>query len=161
VHYVTTRPGSHGALLAAAAELAISTTLMLVVLTAVGVRRLMRYAGLLSAALVALFIALESPLSGASMNPARSFASALGAGEWDALWVYLVGPTLGMLAAAELHRLRVPRERETRVGSTVGCAKLAHDDEPCPFCQYRWSRAGQAHADAGAFSPVATTSVQL
>jgi aquaporin Z len=143
VHYVTTRPGPQGAVLAAVAELAISATLMLVVLTAVGAPRLMRYAGLFSAALVMLFIAVESPVSGASMNPARSFGSALGAGEWGTLWVYLVGPTLGMLAAAELHRRRIPFARETLVGSPVACAKLAHDDRPCRFCEYRWARAGR------------------
>jgi aquaporin Z len=144
VHYVTTRPGPRGAVVAAAAELAISTTLMIVVLTAVGARRFMRYAGLLSASLVALFIAVESPVSGASMNPARSFGSALGAGEWGALWVYVVGPTVGMLIAAELHRRRGRVPGEGQVGSPVGCAKLAHDDQPCHFCAYRWRRSAEA-----------------
>ncbi len=105
----------------------------------------MRYAGLFAAALVALFIAVESPISGASMNPARSLAPALGAGDWGTLWVYLVGPPLGMLLAAELHRRRVPVEREQRAGSTAGCAKLAHDDRPCRFCEYRWGRADVGH----------------
>ncbi len=139
VHYVTTRPGPHGAVVATIAEAAISTTMMLVVLAAVGARRLMRYAGAFSASLVALFITLESPISGASLNPARSFGSALGASEWGALWVYLVGPPLGMLVAAELYRRR-PGTAETVVGSPAHCAKLAHDDGPCHFCQYRWSR---------------------
>jgi aquaporin Z len=113
--------------------------LMLAVLTALGSGRLMRYAGIVAASLVALFIAVESPISGASMNPARSFGSALGAGAWSALWVYLVGPPLGMLIAAELHRRRVPAVREQRVGSPLGCAKLAHGDGPCRFCEYRWA----------------------
>jgi aquaporin Z len=113
----------------------------------------MRYAGLFAAALVMLFIAVESPVSGASMNPARSFGSALGAHEWGTLWVYLVGPTLGMLAAAELHRRRVPAERETRVGSPVACAKLAHDDRPCHFCEYRWGRAAHRARGPGPSAP--------
>jgi aquaporin Z len=146
VHYVTTRPGPRGPLVAATAELAISTTLMVVVLTAVGARRLMRYAGLLSASLVTLFIAVESPVSGASMNPARSFGSALGAGEWNTLWVYLVGPTLGMLVAAELHRRRARAPGEGQIGSPIGCAKLAHDDQPCHFCAYRWRRSAESAA---------------
>jgi len=155
VNYVTTQPGSYGALAATAAELVISAALMLVVLTTLGMKRLMRYAGLFAASLVALFIAVESPISGASMNPGRSFGSALGAGEWGTLWIYLVGPPLGMLFAAELHRRRVPVEREHRVGSRLGCAKLAHDDEPCQFCEYRWSRPDSVR-DAGTISPVAS-----
>jgi aquaporin Z len=54
-----------------------------------------------------------------SMNPARTFASAVPAGAWSALWIYFVAPPLGMLAAAELY-LRTGR------GRAVRCAKLHH-----------------------------------
>jgi aquaporin Z len=146
VHYVTTRPGPQGPLVATLAEAAISATMMLVVLAAVGTHRLMRFAGALSASLVALFITLESPISGASLNPARSFGSAFGASEWRTLWVYLVGPPLGMLVAAELYR-RLARDKVI-VGSPVGCAKLAHDERPCRFCEYRWREVGRGRRAA-------------
>ncbi len=43
------------------------------------------------------------PITGASMNPARSLAPALFEGRFDNLWVYFVGPTSGAIAAALLY----------------------------------------------------------
>ena len=77
---------------------------------------------------MAAYITLEAPISGMSMNPARSFASALPAGQWMAFWIYLTAPVLGMLLAAEAH---------TRFNGAGGvmCAKLHHqNDKRCIFC---------------------------
>jgi aquaporin Z len=124
VHFVTTRPGPAGALVAFAAEVGISFVLMSVVL-AMSASRRAAWTGVCAGILVALYITFEGPISGMSMNPARSLGSALAAGELGALWIYLFGPPLGMLAAAGAMRRRAAR----------ACAKLRHaSNEPCIFC---------------------------
>ena len=70
---------------------------------------------------------VEAPLSGMSMNPARSFASALPAHLWTDFWVYLTAPLLGMLLAAECY-VRFPGAHR------ILCAKLHHhNNERCIF----------------------------
>jgi aquaporin Z len=43
------------------------------------------------------------PVTGASMNPARSFAPALFEGRLDVMWIYVLGPCLGAVGAALLY----------------------------------------------------------
>ncbi len=76
VNYAVTQPGAGGVGLGFGAELAISFGLMLTVLIASNHRALNRYTGIFAGALVALYITFEAPLSGMSMNPARTAASA-------------------------------------------------------------------------------------
>ncbi len=61
--------------------------------------------------LVAVYITVEDPLSGMSMNPARSFAPAVVGLAWGGLWVYFVAPQFGMLLAAQLYVWRKGRGR--------------------------------------------------
>jgi len=109
-----------------ASELGISGALMLMVLTLGRSARLARYTGLFVGLLLFLYITFEAPLSGMSMNPARTLASALPVRAWTGLWVYFTAPVAGMLLAAEVH-LRLGRPGP-------GCAKLVHR-HPCIFCQ--------------------------
>jgi aquaporin Z len=134
VNYAVTVPGSGGAGVAFAAEGAISFGLMLMVLIVSNQHKLNRFTGLFAGTLVALYISLEAPLSGMSMNPARTFASALPAGVWTDAWLYFLAPPLGMLLAAEAYLL-------WRGQGAVLCCKLHHEnDSRCIFrCRYRWS----------------------
>jgi aquaporin Z len=136
VDFVATVPGSAGVAPAFLAEVVITFVLMTVVLRVSNTARLAPYTGIFAGALVAAYIAVESPVSGMSMNPARSLASALPAGAWQALWIYFVAPPIGMLLAAELY---VRRQGLAR----VFCAKLHHDFRSrCIFhCRFGDTRA--------------------
>jgi aquaporin Z len=138
VRYVATVPGAGGAPVAFAAEVVIAFVLMSVVLRVSNDAALAPFTGLAAGALVALFITLEAPLSGMSLNPARSLASAMPAGVWNAFWIYVVAAPLGMVAAAEVYVRR-------RGAQAVYCAKLHHGDGPCIFrCRRAELRAAAA-----------------
>lgn len=127
VRFAVTTPGPAGVATAFLAELVISFVLMAVVLVASNSRRLAAYTPLLCGTLVATYITVEAPLSGMSMNPARTFASALVGWQWTALWIYFTAPPLGMLAAAEVYV-------QARGAHRVLCAKLNHRTaRPCIF----------------------------
>ena len=127
VLYAVTAPGIFGNAGAFAGEVTISFILMTAILFASNREALTRYTPYFVGALYATFLTFETPLSGMSMNPARSFGSAFRAGYWQALWVYLIAPTLGMLAGAELFLW-------ARRGIGPYCAKLYHDnDKRCIF----------------------------
>jgi aquaporin Z len=138
VRFAVTVPGPAGAAAAFAAELLISFGLMSCVLWTSNHPRLARSTPRFNAALVALYIAFESPISGMSMNPARTVASALPAGEWSGAWIYFLAPALAMLLAAEVYRRRMGAHR-------VLCAKLDHrGDQRCIFrCGYHVAAEGR------------------
>jgi aquaporin Z len=129
VHYIVTAPGPRGPWVAFAAESVISFFLMLTILIASNTARLSRWTGIIAACLIALYVTVESPLSGMSMNPARSFGSAANAAVWASFWIYCTAPLLGMLLAAELY---------VRGQGIVYCAKLHHHNHTrCIFnCRF-------------------------
>lgn len=137
VSYLATMPGSAGVAGALLAEAAISFGLMVTILLTTNAPALMRLTGVFAGGLVALYITFEAPLSGMSMNPARTLASALPGQLFDALWIYFVGPAAGMLLAVEAYRL-------IRRTPDVVCAKLNHHTHRrCIFrCGYA-AREGQ------------------
>ncbi len=132
VNYVVTVPGHYGITAAFLAELFMGLLTMTVVLQSGNRVRLARFTWLWVGLLVTMYVIAFSPVSGFSLNPARTAASALFAGVWTAMWLYFSAPLLGMLLAAALYA-------RTSGSLAVHCAKIYHDlHSPCPFhCRFR------------------------
>ncbi len=127
VRYAVTTPGARGSTFAFVGELVISAVLMFTVLVTTNSERFSSYTPYVVGLLYTSFIIVEAPLSGMSMNPARSFAPALHANHWHALWLYFLAPSLGMLIAAEVFM-------RARGGVPPYCAKLHHaNNKRCIF----------------------------
>ncbi len=104
VNYIITVPGKAGTIMAFLMEFLISFLLIVVVLF-MGIRRAWnKYTPYVVSFLIMLFITFESPFSGMSMNPARTFSSAIVSGEWKSFWLYCTAPVMGMIAGEYLYR---------------------------------------------------------
>ena len=132
VRYAATLPGARGTGVAFVAEMVISFVMMTMVLNVSNSAQIARFTGVIAGVLVATYVTLEAPLSGMSMSPARSFASAAPARLWNSLWIYFTAPPLGMMLAAQVYLW-------LRGKDAVLCAKLHHDnDKRCIFrCNYK------------------------
>lgn len=98
------------------AEVGLTFLLVFSIFFFVSSHRLMRWTPLMVWILVALMVWLEAPVSGTSLNPARSFGPALVAGTWHDLWLYFVAPSLGALLAVAVFRLLTPARRDVLTG---------------------------------------------
>src|ERR1051326_5232824 len=86
-----------------------------------------------------LLVGLEAPVSGTSLNPARSLGPAMLAATVQDQWIYLLAPPLGALLAVAAFR------RFVNEGQPL-CGKLYHTERyPCIFsdCGYQLVRAGE------------------
>jgi aquaporin Z len=127
VSYVITTPGNYGSVIAFIAEFALSGLLIGLVLFATNHRHLARFSPFFVATTTVFYYAFCPSLSGYSVNPARSFSSAIFAWIWQGIWVYFLAPSLGMLVAASVYVRIEGREK-------VYCAKVFHDlKSTCPF----------------------------
>lgn len=119
VNYAATLPGKQGMHTAWLAEFAIAFGMMSMVLWSTNHDASAPFTGIIAGVLVAIYIVIEAPLSGMSMNPARTLGSAVYARAFRGLWIYFTAPPLAMLCAAGLFVAIAGQE-------CVYCAKLNH-----------------------------------
>jgi aquaporin Z len=100
-----------------------------------GFRRLRPFTPALMPPLYAFMVWAESPISGTSTNPARSFGPAVISGQWHGWWIYWVGPVLGTLASLLVANTLARR---------IEVAKLYHFDSDRRGLFRRAARSGPA-----------------
>jgi aquaporin Z len=131
VNYAVTVPGRYGTAAAFLAELFMATVLMGVVLWLSNRPSVANLTSYFVGILIALDVLFFAPVSGFSINPARTTGSAVFADVWTAEWLYFIAPVLGMMIAAQIYLSIYGADR-------ILCAKLHPDPKyPCPFyCHY-------------------------
>lgn len=139
VQLALTAPGEGWTWMGAlAAETAATFALVFLIFVCVNKPALAARTGIIAGSLVVALVTIEAPVSGTSVNPARSLAPALLVPVLRDQWIYVAGPVAGALFAAAAYR--------RQWGRTTVCAKLYHTAAyPCPFetCGYRLARAGE------------------
>ncbi len=135
-----TVPGEgYSTLVVFVSEAVITFAMMFLILYCVGNLRIAARTPYFAGALVALLVFLEAPISGTSMNPARSFAPAFWAQLFQYQWIYWIAPILGAVAAVPCVGLLFSEKDK------AGCAKLFHTEHyRCifPNCGYTRVTAG-------------------
>ena len=136
-----TTPGpGYPASIAFAAEAMITFLLMYLILHCVNNPKIASLTPYFAGILVAFLVFLEAPVSGTSLNPARSLAPALLTGLFENQWLYWVAPVLGAFSAVSVFK------RLSKQAPASGCAKLFHTENyRCifPSCGYTLVEAGK------------------
>jgi aquaporin Z len=139
VQYAATVPGDgYSRAGALAAETAITFLLVFLIFVCVNKPKVAPRTGLIAGSLVALLVMIEAPVTGTSLNPARTLGPAILAPNYTGLWIYFAGPVAGALIAVAAF--------SGQWGRQTVCAKLYHTEKyPCPFdrCSYRLVAAGE------------------
>ena len=104
-------------------EMILSFSLMFVIISvATDSRAVGELAGIAIGSTVAVCAFVGGPITGASMNPARTLAPALLSGEFSLFWIYLFAPILGTVLGAKTYEwIRCNQDGETTKGPTGCC----------------------------------------
>jgi aquaporin Z len=97
-------------------EVLLTGAMVFLIFFFVSSKRLMRWTPLMNWIVVATMVWLEAPISGTSLNPARSFGPALVTGIWKDQWIYAVAPPLGAIIGLILFDLLTPENRQVLTG---------------------------------------------
>jgi aquaporin Z len=132
VNYVITTPGKPGVMVAFFTEICIAFGMMTMVLVTSNNVKLSKYTGAIAGVLVACYVVVSAPISGFSMNPARTIASALPAMQYRSFWIYMTAPFIGMFSAAAFYQY---------FHGVVHCAKMCHSGLykcifNCGYCKH-------------------------
>ena len=119
---LTTPGAEYSTGIALGAEFVITFMLMFTILYCVNEPRHAARTPYFAGLLVALLVFVEAPVSGTSLNPARSFAPALLTSVFDGFWLYCVGPVAGAVLAVFVHGWTFGAR------ARAGCAKLFHTE---------------------------------
>jgi aquaporin Z len=139
VQYAATVPGEgYSQAGAFVAETFITFLLVFLIFVCVNKPKIAPKTGIIAGSLVAFLVMVEAPMTGTSLNPARTLGPAILAPNYTALWLYFAGPIAGALLAVAAFT--------GQWGKKTVCAKLYHTEKyPCPFdsCDYRLVKAGE------------------
>jgi len=129
VAYGMTLPGEgYGLFFVFITEILITFLLVTTILAGSHFKKIVPFLGLIVGILVAILVFLTAPISGTSLNPARSWGPALVAENLSNQWLYLIAPLVGSGLAFLLTKSLRPL-----------CAKLNHAsvDKNCPYnCKF-------------------------
>ncbi len=110
-------------------EMMLTFFLMFVIMAvATDTRAVGQAAALAIGGMVGLEALFAGPISGASMNPARSLAPALISATWTAQWVYLTAPFIGAALAALTYRWLRQASAPSHPDQPIGPLEAPHDD---------------------------------
>jgi aquaporin Z len=100
-------------------EVITTFTMVLLLILFIGFRQIRQFTPFMFPVLYAIMVPLEADISGISTNPARSLGPAVISGQWNAFWIYIVGPLTGALLASLTGSMLAKR---------ITIAKLYHFD---------------------------------